>query len=373
MCLVNLALLTGNIGKPGTGINPLRGQNNVQGAAHMGCEPGTLTGSIPIKEGLDFFSNVWRTPVPTQKGLNLLEMLDAAESGRFKALWAIGYDIFLTNADAHATRRALQRLELVIVQDMFMNETAKEFGNVFLPAVSSFEKTGTFMNAERRIQRVRKSIEPVGRSKADWEIICDLAHAMGKGKLFSFSSPAEIWNEIRTVWKAGAGISYERLEDGGLQWPCPAEDHPGTQILHKTNFSIGRRVALRLVDYRVLEEVVDNEYPFILNTGRTLYQFNAGTMTARTPNALLCRGDFLDISPQDARRLKLSEGEHVRVRSRYGEAILPIRITDSVIPGELFTTFHTPAVFLNYITGPHRDNITHTPEYKFTAVALGRL
>ena len=261
MGLVNLALLTGNIGKPGTGINPLRGQNNVQGAAHMGCEPGTLTGSIPIKEGHDFFANVWQTPVPTQKGLNLLEMLDAAEGGQFKALWAIGYDIFLTNADAHATQRALQRLDLVIVQDMFMNETAKEFGSVFLPAASSFEKTGTFMNAERRIQRVRKAIDLAGRSKPDWEIICNLAHAMGKGNLFNFSSPEEIWNEIRSVWKDGAGISYERLEGGGVQWPCPAEDLPGTQVLHNTTFSIGNRAALRLVKYWVPEEVVDDEYP----------------------------------------------------------------------------------------------------------------
>ncbi|WP_348268821.1 formate dehydrogenase subunit alpha [Edaphobacter paludis] len=372
MCLVNLALLTGNIGKPGTGINPLRGQNNVQGAAHMGCDPGTLTGSIPIKEGSDLFATVWQRPIPTQQGLNLLEMMDAAEEGHFKALWAIGYDIFLTNADAHATRRALSRLELVIVQDMFMNETAKEFGSIFLPAASSFEKTGTFMNAERRIQRVRKAIEPVGGSRPDWEIICDLARAMGKGDLFSFRSPEEIWNEIRSVWKAGAGINYERMEYGGLQWPCPAEDHPGTQILHKTTFSTGTQAALRLVDYKVPEESADDEYPFILNTGRTLYQFNAGTMTARTPNSLLCGGDFLDISTQDAQRLELFESELVRVRSRYGEAVLPIRITDSVAPGELFASFHTPHVFLNFLTGPHRDKFVDTPEYKLTAVRIER-
>ena len=181
MCLVNLALLTGNIGKPGAGINPLRGQNNVQGAAHMGCDPGILTGSVSLKEGRDLFSSVWRATIPTRKGLNLLDMLDAAEDGRFKALWAIGYDIFLTNANADSTRRALERMELVIVQDMFLNETAREFGNVFFPAASSFEKDGTFMNAERRIQRVRKAIDPVGASRPDWEIICDVARAMGKG------------------------------------------------------------------------------------------------------------------------------------------------------------------------------------------------
>lgn len=372
MCLVNLALLTGNIGKPGTGINPLRGQNNVQGAAHMGCEPGSLTGSISLVEGDELFSRLWQTSIPKQKGLNLLEMLDASEAGQFKALWAIGYDIFLTNANAHATRRALERLELLIVQDMFMNETAKVFGNVFLPVASSFEKLGTFMNAERRIQRVRKAIEPVGESKPDWEIICDLARAMGKGELFSFASPEDIWNEVRSLWKAGAGISYDRLEQGGLQWPCPTEVHPGTKILHQSRFSGGERATLRLVSYQEPDEALDEAYPFLLNTGRTIYQFNAGTMTGRTSNATLSAGDFLDIATEDAQRLELSAGERVRIRSRYGEAVLPIRITDSVARGQLFASFHTPNVFLNYVTGPHRDNVVQTPEYKLTAVSIER-
>jgi len=370
MCLVNLSLLTGNIGRPGTGINPLRGQNNVQGAAHMGCDPSILTGSVSLKEGHDFFSAVWQATVPTRKGLNLLDMLDAAEAGKFKALWAIGYDIFLTNANADSTRRALERMELVIVQDMFLNETAREFGSVFLPAASSFEKDGTFMNAERRIQRVRKAIAPVGASKSDWEIICDVARAMGKCEFFNFSTPEEVWNEVRSVWKAGAGISYQRLEGGGLQWPCPAEDHPGTQTLHVGAFSVGKKAALRRVEYRPTKEVADKEYPFILNTGRTLYHFNAGTMTLRTANTLLRPHDCLVISAEDAGRLGLSNGQRVRVRSRYGEAILPIKIEDSVRPGELFATFHTPGVFLNYVTSPHRDKYVSTPEYKVTAVRI---
>jgi formate dehydrogenase major subunit len=370
MCLVNLALLTGNIGKQGSGINPLRGQNNVQGAAHMGCDPGILTGSVSLKEGHDLFSAVWHVPVPTRKGLNLLDMLDASEDGKFKALWAIGYDIFLTNANADSTRRALRRMELVIVQDMFLNETAREFGTVFLPAASSFEKDGTFMNAERRIQRVRKAIAPVGASKTDWEIICDVARAMGKGDFFNFSSPEEIWNEVRSVWKAGAGISYERLETGGLQWPCPAEDHPGTQTLHVGTFSVGKEAALRRVEYRASEEVADSEYPFILNSGRTLYHFNAGTMTLRTANKLLRPDDCLDISSEDAGRLGLSDGQRVQIRSRYGEAVLPIKIGDSVRSGELFSTFHMPQVFLNRVTSSHRDKYVGTPEYKVTAVRL---
>jgi len=370
MCLVNLALLTGNIGKPGAGINPLRGQNNVQGAAHMGCDPGILTGSVSLKEGHELVSAAWQAALPFTKGLNLLQMLDAAEDGRFKALWAIGYDIVLTNANADSTRRALERMELVIVQDMFLNETARQFGSVFLPAASSFEKDGTFMNAERRVQRVRKAIAHVGESNFDWEIICDVARAMGKGEFFNFSTSEDVWNEVRSVWKAGAGISYKRLESGGLQWPCPSEDHPGTPTLHVGAFSVGKQATLQRVEYRATKEVADNDYPFILNSGRTLYHFNAGTMTLRTANKLLRPEDYLDISSEDAARLKLSDGQRVRICSQYGEAILPVKIGDSVRPGELFATFHTSEVFLNHVTSPHRDKYVDTPEYKVTAVRL---
>jgi formate dehydrogenase major subunit len=373
MCLVNLALLTGNIGKLGAGINPLRGQNNVQGAAHMGCDPSILTGSVSLENGRKLFSSVWQVPVPTAKGLNLLAMMDAAERGQFEALWAIGYDIFLTNANARATKRALQHLELVVIQDLFLNETAKECGSVFLPAASGFEKDGTFMNAERRIQRVRKVIEPIEASKPDWQIICELARAMGKGHLFDFSSPEQIWNEIRSVWKEAAGISYERLEGPGLQWPCPMKDHPGTRVLHTDAFSSGKLASLRTIECQPPKEVTDEEYPFILTTGRTLYHFNAGTMTSRTNNTLLRSEDSLDISLEDAQHLGLSDGQRVRIRSRYGEAILPIKIGGSVRSGELFATFHTPSVFLNYLTSPHRDNHVATPEYKVTAVRIERL
>jgi formate dehydrogenase major subunit len=256
---------------------------------------------------------------------------------------------------------------------MFLNETAREFGSVFLPAASSFEKDGTFMNAERRIQRVRKAIEPVGASRPDWEIICDVARAMGRGESLRFNSAKEIWNEIRSVWKAGAGISYERLEQAGLQWPCPSEDHPGTQVLHAETFPGGRRAGLRQIEYRPSGEAADEEYPFTLITGRTLYQFNAGTMTSRTSNSVLRPHDCLDISAEDAGRLGLSDGARVRIRSHYGEAILPIKIENAVRPGELFATFHTPEVFLNNVTSPHRDNYVSTPEYKVTAVRLERV
>jgi len=373
MCLVNLALLTGNIGKPGTGINPLRGQNNVQGAAHMGCDPGVLTGSVSLNDARQLFERVWQAPVPTGRGLDMLEMIDAANAGKLKALWAIGYDVALTNANAAATDRALRSLDLVIVQDMFLNETARQFGSVFLPATSSFERDGTFMNAERRVQRIRKVIEPVGQSKPDWQIVCAVARAMGKGAFFNYHSAEDIWNEIRSVWPAGNGITYARIYEHGLQWPCPTEAHPGTKVLHSETFPLGKKAALRRIPYRPTKETISEEFPFLLVTGRTLYQFNAGTMTARTLNSQLRPTDLLDIAPEDAAQLKMQNGTRVRIRSRYGDATLPIQITSSVKPGELFATFHSAEVFLNRVTSPHRDRYVKSPEYKVTAVQIERL
>jgi formate dehydrogenase major subunit len=370
MCLVNLALLTGNIGKPGTGVNPLRGQNNVQGSAHMGCEPSNLTGFVPIADGRAFFEEVWGAPVPTVRGLNLMQMLDVAQTGGLKALWVIGWDVLLTNPDATRSRHAFEGMDLVIVQDLFLNETAKEFGTVFLPASSSFEKDGTFMNAERRVQRVRQAIDPIGDSRPDWEIICLLAAAMGHAAHFSYASAEAVWEEVRKVWKPGAGISYARLESGGLQWPCTAEDHPGTALLHTTRFPHGDRAALRAIDYRPTDEHTSADFPFLLITGRNLYQFNAGTMTARTKNSLLRPSDTLDIHPDDARRVGLRDGDQVRVASRHGDARLPARLTSALRPGEVFATFHTAEIFLNRVTGPLRDRYTETPEFKVTAVRL---
>jgi formate dehydrogenase major subunit len=374
MTLVNLALLTGNLGRPGSGINPLRGQNNVQGSAHMGCEPDNLTGYVPLPQNKALFESVWQAAVPTEKGLNLMQMMDAAAQGRFKALWAIGYDVLLTNANTASTRRALSKMELVIVQDMFLNETARDYATVFLPAASAFEKDGTFMNGERRIQRVRKVIAPPGSAKSDWEIIGTMALALGKGDLFNYESAEGIWNEVRRVWKVGSGISYDRIDKGGgLQWPCPSDDHPGTQILHGESFPIGKKAALRRIPYQATLEVPTEEFPFLLTTGRTLYQFNAGTMTLRTYNKELHPADFLDMAPEDAERLELHDGEKVRLRSRYGNANLPVRIHSAVKQGELFATFHTAEVFLNHVTSPYRDRYVLAPEYKVTAVRIDKI
>jgi formate dehydrogenase major subunit len=371
MALIDLALLTGNVGKPGAGINPLRGQNNVQGAAHMGCDPGVLTGSQDMETARERFESVWGAPIPRRRGLSLLGMMDAAAGGRLAALWAFGYDIYLTLPDAAATARALGGLELLIVQDLFLNETARAFGTVFLPAASVFERDGTFMNSDRRVQRVRRVVPPPGEARPDLWIICELARRLDAAKAFDFTDAESVWNEVRAVWPAGAGLSYPRLERESLHWPCPTRDHPGTPILHAATFGHGHpRTALRRIPYVPTAETVSDELPYLLCTGRHLYHFNAGTMTYRTPNALLRRTDTLQLSSQDATRLGVRDGDAVVVRSRYGEVILPAQISDQVTPGVLYTTFHDPASFVNRLTSPVRDRLTETPEYKVTAVTL---
>ena len=374
-CLVNLALLTGNLGRPGAGVNPLRGQNNVQGAAHMGCQPDRLTGFVPLEEGREAFEAVWKASVPSAPGLDAMQLVQAAAGEAVKALWVIGWDILLTNPDTNSTLDALRHLDLVVVQDLFLNETAREVGTVFLPACSTFERDGTFMNSERRVQRVRAVVDPVGESKPDWEILCLAAHAMGHGDKFRYSSVQDVWDEIRGVWPAGAGISYERLDrERGLQWPCRDSRDPGTEILHVDSFPrVGRRARLRPVPYAEPGDLTAEHFPFVLVTGRRLYQFNAGTMTARTANVFLRPTDTLEISVEDARLLGIADGDEVRVRSRYGAVDLPAEVTDTVGQGVVFATFSDPVRRVNLVTGPYQDTRTRTPEYKVTAVNVERV
>jgi formate dehydrogenase major subunit len=373
MTLINLALLTGNLGKPGAGINPLRGQNNVQGAAQMGCDPGVLTGAQDINEARERFESIWGAKLPRTRGLTLMDMIDGASKGALKALWAVGYDIYQTLPNANATAKALDNLDLLIVQDLFLNETARAFGTVFLPAASVFERDGTFMNSDRRVQRVRKVVAPPREARPDSWIICELAKRMGAGRHFDFADAESVWNEVRSVWPGGAGLSYARIENESLHWPCPDEHHPGTPILHQTTFAHGARTALRAIPYIKSTEATGDEYPFLLTTGRSLYHFNAGTMTRRTRNEELQATDLLDMSAADAARLGIRDGDRVIVASRYGEAELPARVVDEVPAGVLYATFHDPASFLNRVTSPHRDRYVKTPEYKLTAVAIRRV
>jgi formate dehydrogenase major subunit len=370
MALVDLALLTGNLGRPGAGINPLRGQNNVQGAAIMGCEPASLTGGAAIEVARARHEALWGVALPTTPGLDVLGMIDAAAAGTLKALYVIGYDLAPTLANAGATARALARLELVVVQDLFLNQTALAHGHVFLPAQSSFEKEGTFMNAERRVQRVRRALSPRGAARSDAEAIGALAAALGHGRHFDHAGPEAVWDEVRALWPAVAGMSYARLDAAGLQWPCRDVDDPGSTILHREAFAHGPRARLACIDPEPAAEAPDAGYPFLLMTGRHLQQFNAGTMTGRTAQQQLRPTDTLDIAPADAARLGLADGVEIRVESRHGACVLPCRVDPGVKPGELFASFHDPARWLNRVTGSVRDRHTSTPAYKLTAVRL---
>ena len=373
VAIANLALLTGNVGRPGAGVNPLRGQNNVQGAAHMGCEPSKLTGYQPIDTAKERFAGVWGAPVPEQPGLDAMQLLDAAHAGRLRALWVIGWDIALTQPNAKATAAALEQLDLLVVSDLFLDETARRYATVVLPAASAFEKDGTFMNGERRVQRVRAAVSPVGGARTDASIISAVAAAMGHADSFTYHDPADVWDEVRKVWPAGAGITYERLDDpGGLQWPCPDVDHPGTALLHTTAFTGAPRAAMRALQVHPLHEETTPELPFALVTGRDLYKFNAGTMTGRSATALLRATDVLELSRVDAEPLGISDGDAVVVTSRYGHATLAAELTDRVPPGVVFATFTDPVINVNDVTNSHRDAITHTPAYKMTAVAVRR-
>jgi formate dehydrogenase major subunit len=299
-----------------------------------------------------------------------MEMMAAAREGKLAALWAIGYDVYLTNPDEARTREALSSLDLLVVQDLFLNETARSLAHVFLPVAASFEKEGTFMNGERRVQRVRRAVEAPAGQRTDWEILCAVARAMGSGGGFGFGSAGEIWEEIRAVWPAGAGITYARLEAGGLQWPCPREDHPGTELLHERAFARGPRATLQGVEPGVSPEDPSPEYPFLLITGRDLYQFNAGTMTGRTDNSVLRPSDVLEMAPVDGARLGLRDGDLARIESRHGQAELPVQLREQLREGEVFATFHSPGAFVNRLVGDGLDPITHTPEYKRTAVRI---
>jgi formate dehydrogenase major subunit len=373
LALINLALLTGNIGKPGTGINPLRGQNNVQGSAAMGCDPSVLTGMASVKSERTRFEELWKAPLPDRKGLNLPQMLESSAAGKVKAMWIVGYDVFLTMPNATQTEDALENLDFLVVQDMFMNTTARKFADVFLPVATAFEKDGTFMNSERRIQRIRKAISPPPDVKTDWEIVCGMAEGMGRKHLFNFSSSEEIWNEIREGWRTVYGITYDRLDHNGIQWPCPDVNHPGTGLLHSESFPTGKRAKLWLIDFKPSPELTSGEYPFILITGRKLYHFNAGTMTYKTPNKELSGSDFLYIHPHDAERLELSEGNNVRLTSRYGNISLPVRLDKTASKGRVFATFSDERIFTNKLTSHYSDNYVQTPEYKITAVRIEKV
>lgn len=371
--VANLAMLCGQIGKENSGVNPLRGQNNVQGACDMGALPNVLTGyqSVLSDEVRSKFAAAWGVPeLPAGVGLTVGEMLDAAVHEKVKGMYIMGENPVLSDPDADHVIHALDKLDFLVVQDIFLTETA-QLADVVLPAASFAEKDGTFSNTERRVQRVRKAIDPVDNARPDWQIICAVSSAMGYP--MPYGSPAEIMEEIARLTPSYGGISYERLEQGSLQWPCPAPDHPGTPVLHRDKFVRGLG-KFHPVEYIPPAELPDEDYPLILSTGRRHFHYHTGTMTQRT-GALEkhYREEFLEINPADALKYSIADGDMVRAASRRGSVELKARVTDVVSPGLVFTSFHFPEVAVNKLTNSARDPISKIPEFKVCAVSLQKL
>lgn len=372
MLLANLAMMTGNVGRNGVGLNPLRGQNNVQGAADMGVQPHQGAGYMDVnsKEIQNYYAVKYGiSKMPEKEGLKIPEMLDAAINGEFKALWIMGEDTLMTDPNTHHIRKAMEQLDILIVQELFMSATA-EMADVVLPAASYFEKNGTFTNGERRVQRVNKVVEPIGNSKSDGQMIIDMMYKFGyeqpTGKIYD---AAKLLEEISDVIPFMKGITWERLGENGLQWPV-LENGTDTKIIHKNGEFKRGKGKFHHFDFEETPELVEHrkKYPFILTTARQLEHYNAGTMTRRTDNQLISPMDYLEINPLDAAGKNINADNKVRIFSDRGSVEIPVKLTYLVKPGVVRTTFHQPEIFINMITGNVGDEFTMTPEYKVVAV-----
>jgi len=369
MTLINLGMLTGSIGRPGAGMLPLRGQNNVQGNVDMGATPSRVTGDQRLDDPAvrSRLTAIWGKAPPAKPGHKLPDMLDAAATGELRGLWVQGFDLAQSNPYESRTLDALKRLELLVVQDIFFCELA-HYAHLVLPAAAALEQDGTFTNAERRIQLVRPAVPPPGLSRPEWQIIRDVAEALGEK--WNYTSSADVMDEIACVAPVMfGGVSHERLAGDGLQWPCPTIDHPGTSTVHSNGFVRGRG-RLMAIEYAPSPEQTDVNFPFLLITGRRLEHFNVGTMTRRTPNQELVSADVLDIHPADAQRERIADGAAVELESRWGRTRVLARHSTTVSPGALFLSFHHPQTHANRVTSPHVDQQSKCPEYKITAVRI---
>ena len=368
MAIANLAMLTGNIGRPGVGVNPLRGQNNVQGSCDMGSFPHELPGYRHVKnaDARAVFENLWGVTIDPEPGLRIPNMLDAAVEGTFKGIYIQGEDILQSDPDTRHVAAGLAAMDCVIVHDLFLNETAN-YAHVFLPGSTFLEKDGTFTNAERRINRVRKVMAPLN-GYADWEITQMLARAMGAD--WNYTHPSQIMAEIALTTPSFAGVSYEKLErEGSVQWPCNDAAPQGMPIMHVDSFARGKGRFIR-TDYVPTDERTGPRFPLLLTTGRILSQYNVGAQTRRTANVAWHQEDVLEIHPHDAEQRGIREGAWVRLASRAGETTLRATLTDRVSPGVVYTTFHHPTTQANVVTTDHSDWATNCPEYKVTAVQV---
>ncbi len=369
MAIANLAMATGNLGRPGVGVNPLRGQNNVQGACDMGSFPHELPGYRHISDDAtrQLFEDLWGKPLDDEPGLRIPNMLDAAVDGSFKGIYIQGEDILQSDPNTQHVAAGLAAMECVVVQDLFLNETAN-LAHVFLPGSTFLEKDGTFTNAERRINRVRRVMAPKN-GYADWEITMLIARAMGIA--MNYAHPSEIMDEIAQLTPSFAGVSYDRLDElGSVQWPCNEAKPLGSPIMHTDGFVRGRGKFM-ITQYVPTEEKSSARFPLLLTTGRILSQYNVGAQTRRTGNVVWHEEDLLEIHPHDAEQRGVRDGDWVKIASRAGATTLRSRVTDRVAPGVVYTTFHHPETQANVVTTEFSDWATNCPEYKVTAVQVG--
>lgn len=370
--LANLAMLCGHMGIEGTGVNPLRGQNNVQGACDMGGLPDVYSGYQKVSDPQvrRRMAEAWKVAdLPDQPGMKATEMIPAAHDGALKALYVIGENPLVSDPDVNHAEKSLKNLDFLVVQDIFLSETA-QLADVVLPGACFAEKDGTFANTERRVQRVRKAVNPPGQAWDDWKITCEIAARMGYA--MAYASSRQIMEEIAKVTPSYAGLSYERIEQEGIHWPCPTPEHPGTPILHRDQFTRGKGL-FHAIDYLEPAEMIDDEYPLYLTTGRLLYQYHTGTMTMKTEGLNeIAPEAFVEISPQDARKFEMEEGSRVNIDSRRGTIQARIKISRKAVSGTVFIPFHYARAAANRLTNAALDPISGIPEYKVCAVRVSK-
>lgn len=368
--LANLSMLCGHLGKAGGGVNPLRGQNNVQGACDMGGLPNVFTAYQKVDDPafIRKYETAWDVSGLSPKpGLAVTEMIHKAEKGEFKSLYIIGENPLVSDPDLNHAEKGFKNLEFLVVQDIFLTETA-QLADVVLPSFCFAEKDGTFSNTERRVQLVRKAVEAPGFAREDWKIICEIATKMGSR--MHYNSAKEIFEEIRRLTPSYAGITWERLENGGIHWPCPTVDHPGTPILHTTNFTRGKGL-FHAIDHQPPAELPDADYPFLLTTGRVLYHYHTGSMTMKSDGLNEMSPEcFVEISPNDAAKLNINDGEMVDVFSRRGKIKAKLSISQKAVDGTVFIPFHFAKAAANRLTNAKIDPVAKIPEFKVCAITI---